>query len=434
MINSPESLGPNTPEHLFGESQAVTRLRNQLLTQATPESTLSSDLRIVAFSLGAEAAIREDANARQVTEAFLAKREGISTAYAARLLFIGMQADLMRHQERNDYPRADKYLYPETWHELLCRLANPQAGESHDKFVDFIENHEAQSNVSHRYASLSFLLSIMPEQLGERPKQGKYPNIADIGGSTGKGNKQVALAGHYPFRKVIGVRKIAAADNMVEYEEDAVLTVKFNTGVASGLELGASISVDIAEMDDPETLLRIKSGSLNPKQQMKPSEIERYDTLDMAVPLDISKKEIIRRYTGDFASLDLEDFAAHSPVDHYNVVMISTILYQLTEAEKNSVLNNAKKIVKPDGLIVVQDFAKIDKTDKTRLRFYNNWYRPYQYRTLVLDQKSDTPDEFLEILVWDSGRCEKVMLGRDFHRLPTSGPLKDMLKDDAAEQ
>lgn len=98
----------------------------------------------------------------------------------------------------------------------------------------------------------------------------------------------------------------------------------------------------------------------------------------------------------------------------YDAVIISTFLYQLNAPEQLLVLTLAKRLLKKGGLIVIQDFAIVDKNGN--LKLINNWFsKPYSYKTFILGNVTNWQPK--EILKWKNGRCKEVKSGKDFNYL-----------------
>lgn len=101
-----------------------------------------------------------------------------------------------------------------------------------------------------------------------------------------------------------------------------------------------------------------------------------------------------------------------------NFVFIATLFYQLTIEQQEKILNEAKKILLPDGIIIVQDFAVKNIINPSTVLPISNWFKqPFSYRTFFASQK--TKWNHLEILRWKDGRCKEVIEGSDFEALFT---------------
>src|SRR5258706_9136232 len=93
---------------------------------------------------------------------------------------------------------------------------------------------------------------------------------------------------------------------------------------------------------------------------------------------------------------------------------MSTFMYQL-EHYQAKIMETARKILKPDGVVVIQDFAQ-KNLDPSRLDFQGSWFNtPYTYRTFVYGAVTDW--KMMEALQWKNGRCTEVRAGQDFGKI-----------------
>lgn len=106
--------------------------------------------------------------------------------------------------------------------------------------------------------------------------------------------------------------------------------------------------------------------------------------------------------------------AKRLPKIKFDVVILSTILYQLNLLEQLAMIEKAKRFLKPAGIIIVQDFAAKSLTNPRHLDFNDSWFgKSYSYRTFIIGGR--TRWKFWEILQWNNGRCKIVRPGEDFN-------------------
>lgn len=119
----------------------------------------------------------------------------------------------------------------------------------------------------------------------------------------------------------------------------------------------------------------------------------------------------------DLLTTNLQNIKAISHIK-CNFVFIATLFYQLTVEEQEKILNEAKKILLPNGAIIVQDFAVKNITNPSTVLPISNWFKePFSYRTFFASQGTNW--NHLEILRWKDGRCKEVIEGSDFEALFT---------------
>jgi hypothetical protein len=132
----------------------------------------------------------------------------------------------------------------------------------------------------------------------------------------------------------------------------------------------------------------------------------------------VLEDEVAKARKTRFTLYDLTENTADEkgslPKNCVDFVIISTMLYQLSPKDRESVLANAKRILTSEGLIVVQDFVIKDENTSSGLDFDTAWFSKYtwSYRTFVLGEM--TGWKFKEALQWSNGRCRAVREGEDF--------------------
>ncbi len=104
------------------------------------------------------------------------------------------------------------------------------------------------------------------------------------------------------------------------------------------------------------------------------------------------------------------------PKKSFDIVILSTTLYQLNLSQQLTILTRAKQLLQPNGYIIVQDFAVKSLARPTHLDFSESWFRrKFSYRTFITGKA--TSWKFLEVLQWNNGRCEIVRAGKDFKKV-----------------
>lgn len=97
-----------------------------------------------------------------------------------------------------------------------------------------------------------------------------------------------------------------------------------------------------------------------------------------------------------------------------NLVILSTVLYQLNLPEQLLLINRAKKSLSQDGFLIVQDFAVKNLANARQLDFNDSWFgKKYSYRTFITAKKYKW--NFMEIFQWNNGRCRIVKDGEDLN-------------------
>lgn len=99
------------------------------------------------------------------------------------------------------------------------------------------------------------------------------------------------------------------------------------------------------------------------------------------------------------------------PKAYFDIVIISTVLYQIPDPKMHRIiLNKARSCLKRGGILILQDFVRKDKNG--RLNFNESWFnQSYSYGTYVAS--SQTHWKLMEVFRFENGRCLKVKDGQD---------------------
>jgi len=218
----------------------------------------------------------------------------------------------------------------------------------------------------------------------------------------------------------------------------------FGCGANYGLP-GLVQQVPFKEIDDQTTdkrvtqlLIRqpqIKEGlsidKVNPNDSMGkkwriacsfyPNELDQRAEL-AAFEKKIEDVEAVKFLQADLLELRNNHEDGTLPYQYFDAVIMNSICYQLYPEEQKIIFETAKKSLKPDGIFIVQDFAKRD-VDPKSLYFVPNWFAgPFLYRTFINGEF--TSGKFKEFLQWFNGRCTRVRAGEDFEKLANSQPAR----------
>ena len=141
-----------------------------------------------------------------------------------------------------------------------------------------------------------------------------------------------------------------------------------------------------------------------------PSEFNR---LDDYLKLE---KRMRHRDSARFVRADLTKPYLHCkrlpPAD---IVTISSVLYQSPERQ-TAILKNAKSLLSPSGILIVNEFAQKSATPPAQLQIWgSDWFKkPFGYRTFITG--SVTNGKFWEVFQFYNGRCTQVKAGKDFNK------------------
>lgn len=301
-------------------------------------------------------------------------RPSITTKHLANLLFRAYQ--YIKFEENDLLYRA--YKFSTMWREELeLFLANPKTVEEFKKIL--IEK-STTTTIYQRYAGPYAIIS---QIYAQNPVL-----VADLGCGGNYGLKGIEL--HEKFKPI--------NDHSPSKQISKLLNTQIN--------LKGGLAMDKEDPDDPEVTNWRTACSFYPKE------------LDGLNALSNFENRIKKSKKVQFIKVNLLDFN-YLPKKLIDVVILSTILYQLHKSEQLKLLQRAKSMLKPGGILIVQDFATLDKNNLHLLNFKEPWFgKKINYRTFLASAK--TQWNFLELLLWDNGRCNEVFPGRDFLNIFTT--------------
>ncbi|MBX4199329.1 class I SAM-dependent methyltransferase [Candidatus Saccharibacteria bacterium] len=348
----------------------------------------------------------------------------IDAHHAVQLTLRVLQRQMLKHYPHT-YPM--DFFTPEAWREKINELiGNPDIAS--DIEGDLIIR-EVQSNVVERYKAFKLIGHMYRDRIGDNPE------ILDVGCSLNLGLKKLAIDGRYPFGRIE-----VGSPGGEGFISDEQLTDAANILLASRLAIGASMGVDVFishNNDNADTKEWVRACSFYPRELLKPALLMEFNDLQSETGGTTGY------YTGDFSnSAEMENLhihfsqlkweaehpeykssheslmelierlhGPHPDEEIFDMVTFSTSMYLMSWHERIRALKRAKRLVKPTGLIVIQDFAEQVPLGKTKLRFHNNFhYDSMPYRTYALDPRAPELDP-QHIFSWETGRCQRLRLG-----------------------
>lgn len=316
-----------------------------------------------------------DERTQELLRSTLEKRR-LTPQHLTNLIFRVVQYVELFERKNPDYPT--RYTEPAQWKDEIQQLLN----EDEPLIEEFLLTKDTVTTIYQRYAGTQATLNLV------------FPNqnirVADFG-----------CGGNYGLP---GISKNIPFDPIDDETPDQKVTqlLKNEAKVKEGLAIDKIDPLDIEQKK-----WRIAC-SFYPREL---SQIANVMILESAVR-DI---ENVRFLEADLLNLKVNHANGTLPQAHFDAVAINTVLYQLSEDEREKVLDVAERSIKPNGIIIVQDFAEQNIADLSQLKFTRNWFKePFSYRTFIRKGKNPVFHEFLQ---WSDGRCRKVRAGKDFQQL-----------------
>lgn len=300
------------------------------------------------------------------------KDRGLTRKHLVNLFFRGVQYIWLFEEGGKNYP--EKYKKVAEWEKELDRIIDGPSGKV---LFEILGSRDTGTTVYQRYIGPKAILSALAP--------GKKLAIADLG--CGGNHGLPGLMDHEEFKPLIdhSPKKVISA------------WVKRPIGFKSGL------GVDKHDPYDPESINWRVACSFYPSELAEMTEFLSFEKRVRSIGEQI------------FVKGDIKTLTSHLPVaKKYDGVILSTVLYQLRAGERKMVLTEARMLLKPDGVLIVQDFARKNEIG-SELEFSGPWFgKGFGYRTFVL--ASWTGRKFWEVLQFKNGRCKEVRPGEDFDR------------------
>lgn len=380
MIPTPERhQGIDTKGVLASRPLTRDRLREEfeLQTKKAPKD----DVYIKSFSK-AYRELFDDRAIVELIDLFLEVRQlkgPMLPWHAHNHLLRAYQAQLIRQEEELELSYPGDFKDPEVWKAYILRIT-----DSHDvRFMTDLLVHSVQSNVSSRYRSMAMILDVLKDERYPMIDGIQHITALDVACSLNRGYKH--LASDIPFTPILEAR---GADL-----ESA------NTSMQNRLAFVDSLGVDLKALNDDAAKAWATSCSMYPSEREDQQLVKMYDYLDNFTAPGLSFEDADFVETGPEGKWDVNGRLHPSRIQRYGVVSLITFLYQLSPAERAIAMHHAKQVVRPDGLIIVQDFVDSPSTE-------------WSYRTSALDMKQ--PQKGLQpLFVWNNGRCDKLSLPLD---------------------
>lgn len=317
---------------------------------------------------------RNHTEIKSILQDVAGSRPSMTAEYLTNLLFRTFQYAEIQIVGNSSYPTGLDN--PESWETEIEKIM----AENKDKVREILLTKDTTTTIYQRYAG--------PRSILGAKFSGKTINYADF--CCGGGYGPLGIVQKEPF-------------GAIHDETPGEAVAKF---LNQPLEINQAWGVDKDNPMDPAALPWRRACQVYPSEfQMLPEISAMEEAMYAKDRVKFVQADVTRN------SLDHGTIPDHS----CDAVSIVTGLYQnQTAVEQKAVFANAVALLKPDGLVIVQDFARKSESGDKLLDFAVSWPEKFSYRTFVHDPKS--PEEILEVLQWGNGRCKEVRAGADFDK------------------
>lgn len=324
---------------------------------------------------------------------FLKKRPGLAPSHERYLPLRCFQKFALRR-----YPHYHRGFDAGQWESLITDTLSDPETRSELEF-DLLHRH-LQTNVADRYKSIPPLVA----WLRANNRIGDSVNILDIGSSVNHGLKKLSLMDIVTGEKFSQTEAMLPSDPLrpwKEFERSDSLTANVNRLQNQPVGMSVGVGIDREDMATPDNEEWARA-CLTPREHQDGT-AESHDKLDIIRPANVR-----------FVQRDLLDpadsrYLIDSPEDNgfFDIVTIFTVLNQLSPNDRYRMTSIARRYVKNSGLLVIQDFARVNPDLDIEIDFlFQDWNRHFSYRTIVMDMQEH--GRYQEAMLFDGGRCKAV--------------------------
>jgi SAM-dependent methyltransferase len=296
---------------------------------------------------------------------------GMEEKHMVNLFFRAVQYIMMFEEGKVGY--SEEYASADKWDEELRRIY----GTKKESLVSILENKDTGTTLYQRYAGPKAIISsLWPEE---------QVSVLDLG-----------CGGNHGLPGIICGETFAAV-------KDHTFGEVVSRWIAQPVSVGLAVGID---KHDPYN-----------------EEAEKWRAACSFYPSELSNMpgfvdfEARIKDTGAqrFFQADITRLNGNLPVKtKFDTAILSTVLYQLSVQDRENTIKAAQNMLKKDGVLIVQDFARRSDSG-TELDFNGSWFgEDFSYRTFV---RADwTEGRYWEIMRWKNGRCKELKEGEDFER------------------
>lgn len=304
----------------------------------------------------------------------------LTPQHFTNLIFRTTQYIELFEKKNNNYPLG--YSEPHQWVTEVPQLLT-QYG---DLMAELLLTKDTTTTIYQRYAGT---LAVLSGFFGREKLK-----VADFG-----------CGGNYGLPGLIKGVPFKTIDDQTPSEIVTTL-IKHHPDIDEGL------AIDKVDPQDPKEKAWRLACSFYPQELSQLADLMVFEASIAGVPN-------VKFLQADLLDLNVDHFnngGSTFPAEYFDAVAMNTLLYQLNPSEQKRVLEIARRGIKKDGLLILQDFVRKDPVAPDRLQFLQNWFtEPFPYRTFVCGESTDW--RFKEFLQWSDGRCLGVRAGQDFKKL-----------------
>lgn len=310
--------------------------------------------------------------------------------HATMKLLKAVQKPLLAHRDEWDFP--DGFDDPAVWSKAIDWILSDEMMSSDFAYDLFMRRNQA--NIDRRYKSVPAITGIY------RDYEGRFQDplmVLDMGSSIGAGSDKLEAGS--PFEPPTVVRETASGLLVVDRTRTSYIG-----SLVTNYEVEQSTRVDIANFSDPGARPWVASSSGYPSEHQNRDLYS--DVVDKA-EYNEDGREISNVIPADVLSLESMLEAGLEP-ESYDVAIISSAHYEFPGGQRHKAWSNALRFLKPDGIVIVNEFAYVDAAGHFRIHA-NFFDKLYKYSATVLD-KANLDKGKQPFFLYDNGRASSLKL------------------------
>ena len=244
-------------------------------------------------------------------------------------------------------------------------------------------------------------------------------SMLDIGCSRHHISKKIGAPGSHPYA---AYRPIDVMNTIHEQEANHAASSRFNNLINNtDLPIGSSIGIDLQDMLIGTTKREHDKMREWARSCFYTSEyLYDFDRIREFDAWEETYLKEVKFFQGDITAFDHDQFRHYFPETRgYDIAYFSTVGYQLGAEGMKAAIENVKPYLRPDGLILLQDFVEVQ--DNNRLNFLTNWSKG-SYALYGLDLAREE-EGFQKYFTVASGRIGKVALEPALSKTPAAHAL-----------
>lgn len=326
--------------------------------------------------------IKNDPFFVSILHSVLKQRSDLTSKHFVNLYFRALQY-IKLFDKKNNFKRlslqriksylAKNHLLKEVWLKDIKKIT--LAGNAKNLFVRLLLTKDTATTKYQRYISLFVLINLLFPKISVK--------VCDFG-----------CGANYGLR---GIEKGEKFEKVADQTTNGL----FTQSLQEKPSISEGLGIDKEDPNDKSSRNWIIACSFYPSELSKLNSILQFE------------QRIKSSKTTSFLEADLtsERLRKFVPKAYFDIVIISTVLYQIPDPKMHRIiLNKAKDCLKRGGILILQDFVRKDKNN--RLNFNESWFnQSYSYGTYVAS--SQTHWKLLEVFRFENGRCLKVKDGQD---------------------